>query len=215
MWSEHRWPLVILCEVPFGSGRQIATLWRLAWPRPSPSCPCVIPGRRPRSSIKEAAIIVNQGRMVALEDHGACSLGAEKVVLGWMQKIGQACNRLVCHRLQNSTPNLAKIYPGWFPTPNLSTEEEAILRWELMDYLRASPRLFELRFISGASGKTLPSHEPKPSTARLLGSRMPTLNTLLNRVCVIFGRDSVESLGLPSIIINVLPLPPVRKMEEK
>lgn len=84
-----------------------------------------------------------------------------------------------------------------------------------MDYLRASPCLFELRFTSGASGKILPSHEPRPSTARLLGSHTPTLTTLLNRVCVIFGRDSVESLGLPSIIINVLPLPPVRKMEEK
>lgn len=165
--------------------------------------------------MKEAAITVNQGRVVAPEDHGACSLGEEKLVLGLMQEIGQACNRLVRYRLQNSTPNLAKLYPGWIPTPNLSTEEEAILRWEFMDYLRASPRLFELRFTSGVWGKILPSHEPRPSTARILGSHTPTLNTLLNRVCVIFGRDSVESLGLPSIIINVLPLPPVRKMEEK
>lgn len=32
---------------------------------------------------------------------------------------------------------------------------------------------------------------------------MCTSDILLNRVCVVFGRDHLENLGLPSIIINV------------
>lgn len=76
-------------------------------------------------------------------------------------------------------------------------------------------RLFALRFASGASGKMLPSLGLKPRQPGFIGQRTCTPDTLLSRVCVIVGQDSVESLGLPSIIIAVLPLPPVRKMQEK
>ena len=58
-------------------------------------------------------------------------------------------------------PNLSKRYPGRVPTPNLSTKEEGITRWDLLEYSQACPHLFELRFASGASGKMLTSLEPK------------------------------------------------------
>lgn len=64
-----------------------------------------------RSSIKEAATTVNHGRTVTLEGYWVGLLGAENVVLGLLQQMVQACNRLVCHRLQNTDPNLAKIHP--------------------------------------------------------------------------------------------------------
>ena len=59
-------------------------------------------------------------------------------------------------------PNLAKMYPGWVPTPNLSTREEGIRRWDFLEYAQVRPHSFELRFASGASGKMLPSLELKP-----------------------------------------------------
>lgn len=112
-------------------------------------------------------------------------------------------------------PNLAKMCPGWVPTPNLSTKKEEVTKRDFLEHAQARPRLFELRFASGASGKMLPSLGLKPRQPGFIGQRTCTPDTLLSRVCVIVGQDSVESLGLPSIIIAILPLPPVRKMQEK
>ena len=68
----------------------MVTLWRVVWPLPSPMCPCVVYGRRPRSSNKEAAATVNNSKMVPPGDHWAGPLGMENVAPGLMQKMGQA-----------------------------------------------------------------------------------------------------------------------------
>ena len=87
---------------PLRGGRPDCSSQGVAWPVPSSSTgPCVVRGRRPRSSIKGAATAVNNGKTVTPENLWAGLSGAENAFL-WLMR--PRCQELVFYSLQNTNP---------------------------------------------------------------------------------------------------------------